>query len=436
MIFFNKKNISEVIRQIKQNAVFIFIRKTLLKFLDEETVRLGSEGLINHKLRSLLTMLGIIFGVAAVISMLAIGEGARRKSLAQIQALGLNNIIIKNQDASEKEEENNRQMSLGLGDISAIQNIIKQAAIVVPVIQGEYAVAYKTRKDDYEVTGTSVDYFKLFHLQMDRGGFFCEQDNNYYQRVCVLGKTVARDLFIVENPLGKMIKIGPVWFRVIGVLSYHPVSTAGSEEVNLNDHIFVPLNSALVRLPSERPASGLDEIIVRIEDEKKIPEVAQVIDNILYRRHNQQKIHHLIVPEQLLRQSAETQRIFNIIMGAIAGISLLVGGIGIMNIMLASVLERTREIGIRRSVGATKKDVRNQFLIEAVFLSLAGGIIGILFGYVLALGVTLFSEWETAVSLWSVLLSFGVSSGVGVIFGYYPARKAAELNPIDALRYE
>jgi len=192
----------------------------------------------------------------------------------------------------------------------------------------------------------------------------------------------------------------------------------------------------MVRLPAKRMSRGLNEMIVKIKDEKKIPAAANLIDNILYRRHNQEKIHKLIVPEQLLQQSAETQRIFNIIMGAIAGISLLVGGIGIMNIMLASVLERTREIGIRRSVGAAKKDIRNQFLIEAVFLSLAGGIIGIFFGYILAVGITMFSEWETAVSLWSIVLSFGVSTSVGIIFGFYPAKKAADLNPIDALRYE
>lgn len=421
---------------MRQSAVFLFLRKTVFRFLNEETLRLGSEGLMNHKLRSLLTMLGIIFGVAAVISMLAIGEGARRKSLAQIQALGLQNIIIKNQQDKGKEDTNEPPATIDLDDLSAIKNIIKQASSVIPVVENEYSVTYKTRNDEYATTGTTDDYFKIFHLKIERGGFFNELDNSYYQRVCVLGKSVARDLFIIENPLGKMLRIGPVWFRVIGVLAYHPVSTAGSEEVNLNDHIFVPLNSVLVRLPSEKPPRGLDEIIVQIKDEKKIPQIAAVIDNVLYRRHKQQKTHHLIVPEQLLQQSAETQRIFNIVMGAIAGISLLVGGIGIMNIMLASVLERTREIGIRRSVGATKEDVRNQFLIEAVFLSLAGGVIGILLGYVLAFGVTLFSDWETAVSLWSVLLSFGVSSGVGIIFGYYPARKAAELNPIDALRYE
>jgi len=428
--------VRQALHRFGQSPVFIPVKKLAAKFFNEEMLRLGMEGLANHKLRSLLTMLGIIFGVAAVISMLAIGEGARRKSLAQIQALGLQNIIVKNLRNVNEQGKNAKNENINLGDLEAVKNIIRQAKVVVPVVENEYPVSYKNRHQDLKISGSTEDYFKIFRLRMDKGGFFNRLDNAHYQRVCILGRTAARDLFVVENPLDKMIKIGFVWFRVIGVLDYHPISTAGSEEVNLNDHIFLPIKSAMLRLPADRPARGLDEMIVQIGDEKQIPVIAGLIDRILYRRHNQQKSYHLIVPEQLLQQSAETQRIFNIVMGAIAGISLLVGGIGIMNIMLASVLERTREIGIRRSIGATKMDIRNQFLIEAVFLSLAGGIIGILLGYLLAFGITMFSDWETAVSWWSVILSFGVSSAVGIIFGYYPARKAAELNPIEALRYE
>ncbi len=430
------RKIIELIVRFFDLKAFSPIKKFVKIYINEETIRLGWEGITHHKLRSILTMLGIIFGVAAVISMLAIGEGARRKSLAQIQALGLRNIIVKNIQETASNDDQDAQDNLTLEDVSAITNIISDAVAVVPVIETEYSVSYGNRQKDLSVTGTAGDYFKIFQLEIERGGYFSSLDNNRYQRVCVLGKTAARDLFIVENPIGKMIKIDFVWFRVIGVMAYHPVSTAGSEEVNLNNHIFVPIKSSMIRLPAERPSKTLDEMIVQIKNEKKIPAAASLIDNILYRRHNQNKIHRLIVPEQLLKQSAETQRIFNIIMGAIAGISLLVGGIGIMNIMLASVLERTREIGIRRSVGASKNDIRNQFLIEAVFLSLAGGIIGICIGYFLALSITIYSDWETAVSLWSVILSFGVSSSVGIIFGYYPAKKAAELNPIEALRYE
>jgi len=412
------------------------VRKAANKYINEETVRLGYEGIAAHKLRSLLTMLGIIFGVAAVISMLAIGEGARRKSLEQIQALGLQNIILKNIGENEDDDKNTGSEKLTLDDVSAVKSILPGINAAVPVVEAEYSVSFGSRQQKLNVIGTTEDYFKIFKLKIEKGGYFNRLDNSKYQRVCILGKSAARDLFVLDDPVGRMIKIDFVWFRVIGVLAYHPVSTAGSEEVNLNNKIFLPIKSAMIRLPAKRPSRALDEIIIQVEDERMIQAAAGLTDRILYRRHNQKKIYRLIVPEQLLQQSAETQRIFNIIMGAIAGISLLVGGIGIMNIMLASVLERTREIGIRRSVGAAKKDIRNQFLIEAVFLSLAGGIIGILFGYILAVGITMFSDWETAVSLWSILLSFGVSSSVGIIFGFYPAQKAAELNPIEALRYE
>jgi len=196
------------------------------------------------------------------------------------------------------------------------------------------------------------------------------------------------------------------------------------------------VQTAILRLGESAERDRLDQIIVRIADSRYIVSSAAFIDQVLYRRHFETRNYKLIVPEQLLRQSQETQRIFNIVMGAIAGISLLVGGIGIMNIMLASVLERTREIGLRRSVGATQNDIRNQFLIEAILLSLGGGIVGILLGYGLSFGVTLYSDWETAVSLWSVVLAVGVSSVVGILFGLFPAKKAARLDPIEALRYE
>ncbi|MCK4716113.1 MAG: FtsX-like permease family protein, partial [Candidatus Marinimicrobia bacterium] len=243
-------------------------------------------------------------------------------------------------------------------------------------------------------------------------------------------------LFPLEDALGKYIKIENHWFMVVGVLQYQPVSVAGNIEVNLNAHVFIPVQTALVRFRRSPNKSELDKIIVQINDGKYVVSSADFIDRILFRRHNEENNYKLIVPEQLLRQSEETQKIFNIVMGAIAGISLLVGGIGIMNIMLASVLERTREIGIRRSLGATKLDIRNQFLAEAMILSLIGGVIGILIGYGLTFIVTFYSDWETAVSLWSVILSFGVSSMVGILFGYYPAKKAAELSPIEALRHE
>jgi putative ABC transport system permease protein len=403
--------------------------------LDEELLRIAFGGLLAHRLRSFLTMLGIIFGVAAVIAMLAIGEGARRKTLSQIQSLGLQNIIIKQQLTTDAGDEEEQPPGLSFGDIEALREIIVEAESLTPVIERELQAYNGSRQLDVKLLGTTPEYFRISSLRPEQGTLYSERDNHDHQRVCVLGNAVAKALFPVENPLGKLVRVGEIWMRVIGALAYHPVSVAGTEEVDLNRNVYAPFNSVNLRFDRGK-GFELEQIIIRVKEGRSIPAIAKAIDNILYRRHNFARSYTLLIPEQLLRQSESTQRIFNIVMGAIAGISLLVGGIGIMNIMLASVLERTREIGVRRAVGARQKDIMNQFLLEAVTISLTGGVIGILLGYLLTFGVTLFSEWETAISLWSALLAFGVSSGVGVAFGYYPAKQAAGLNPIDALRYE
>jgi len=403
--------------------------------LDEELFQIAFNGLLAHRLRSFLTMLGIIFGVAAVIAMLAIGEGARRKTLSQIQSLGLQNIIIRQKPAEDSDNRNESKDELNMGDIDALRKIITEAESITPVIEREMQVYYGNRQLDVNLVGTTPEYFLISSLRPERGSFYISQDNHDHQRVCVLGNSAANALFPAENPLGKLIRIGEIWMRIIGVLEYQPVSIAGSEEVDLNRKIFAPFNTVNLRFERGK-GRELEQIIVRVKEGRSVPAVSQAVDNILFRRHNFMRSYDLLIPEQLLRQSESTQRIFNIVMGTIAGISLLVGGIGIMNIMLASVLERTREIGIRRAVGARRQDILNQFLLEAVTISLTGGVIGIVLGYLLTLGVTLFSEWDTAISLWSVLLSFGVSSGVGIAFGYYPAKQAGELNPIEALRYE
>ena len=411
-----------------------FFRQVL--HVDEELLRIGLQGIIEHKLRSFLTMLGIIFGVAAVIAMLAIGEGARRKTLSQIEALGLNNIIVRSQTSNSFNNGRLAAGTLRFDDMKAILQILPSVDAVAPLIESDREAMYGTHSTQIKLSGTTPSFFRLLNLQLAGGGLFSENENAAYQRVCVLGEEAARDLFLAENPLGKLIRIGNVWFRVIGVLEHHAVSTAGATEVNLNKHIYAPLNTVYIRFDRPNKESALGQLIVHVKDEKQILKTAKLIEDILLRRHDNQKDFAMIVPEQLLRQSEETQRIFNLVMGTIAGISLLVGGIGIMNIMLASVLERTREIGIRRSLGATRKDIMGQFLVEAVLLSLIGGVAGILLGYLLSYGVTLFSNWQTSVSWWSVILAVGVSSGVGIVFGFVPARKASELNPIDALRYE
>jgi putative ABC transport system permease protein len=251
-----------------------------------------------------------------------------------------------------------------------------------------------------------------------------------------LGQDVARTLFLAENPLGKLVRIGKVWFRVIGVLAHHDVSTAGAKEVNFNTHIFAPLNTVFVRFDRPNPDSQYGQLIIHVKDEQQILPTAKLIEEILMRRHDNQKNFSMIVPEQLLRQSEETQRLFNLIMGAIAGISLLVGGIGIMNIMLASVMERIREIGVRRAIGATRKDIIFQFLAEATFISITGGFLGILLGVVMARVISMSTDILTIVSFVSVAISFGVAATVGIVFGWLPARKAAEQDPVESLRHD
>ncbi|MBD3224495.1 MAG: FtsX-like permease family protein [Caldithrix sp.] len=411
--------------------------KQYLSYIDQEPFQMGLAGIMAHKLRSFLTMLGIIFGVAAVISMLAIGEGARQKTLAQIQALGLNNIIVQQKPVPEYNGRNTEKISeLTLEDIESLRNIVHTQDGIVPVIERKREANYKTRLQEVTLTGTHSSYFELMHLKINQGNFFSQLDNQHYQRVCVLGAQITQALFPAENPLGRWIKIDNIWLRVVGILDYQPVSSAGAKQLDLNNHVFIPFHTMRIRFGRNRDESPLNQIILRISHQDKVLASAGLVDRILYRRHREKRDYTMIVPEQLLQQSEDTQRMFNIVMGAIAGISLLVGGIGIMNIMLASILERTREIGIRRALGAKKRDVLTQFLIEAVLLSLLGGIIGIIIGYMLTFGITSFSKWSTSVTWWSVVLAFGVSSGVGIIFGYYPARKAAMLNPIDALRYE
>ncbi len=413
-----------------------FVQNKFIHFffrVDEELLRIGLQGILEHKLRSFLTMLGIIFGVAAVIAMLAIGEGARRQTLSQIRALGLNNIIVQSSDADGNLSDEGHIL---FTDLLVLPQIVPTIDALAPIIQYVTDAYYQTRSKTVPLTGTTPQFFELMNLKVEQGGLFTEWDDAHYQKVCVLGARVARDLFLTENPLGKLVKLGTVWFRVVGVLAHHPISTVGSQEVDYNRQIFVPLQTLYVRFDRPVKNSQLQQLVIRVPEEEHIITTAQFIEAVLARRHQNTKDFKMIVPEQLLRQSAETQRLFNIVMGTIAGISLLVGGIGIMNIMLASVLERTREIGIRRSLGATRRDILGQFLLEATLLSLIGGIVGILIGYLLSYGVTFLSEWETYVSWWSILLSVGVSAGVGILFGFFPARKAAELNPIEALRYE
>jgi putative ABC transport system permease protein len=277
------------------------------------------------------------------------------------------------------------------------------------------------------------------NLQLLDGAFFDHRDEAMYGQVCVLGAAAKQALFGFENALGKTVKINNAWFSTVGVMADQTLSSEEFQGVklrNTNNDIYIPLATALKKLEVKALDSELDGIVLEVANESTIQPTALVVSQLLEKLHNGEPDFSLIVPEQLFRQSQQTQRIFNIVMGCIAGISLLVGGIGIMNIMLANVLERTHEIGIRRAVGARRADIRLQFLIEAVTISILGGVIGVGLGFGIASLVVYYAGWSTIITTWSILLAFGVSASVGVLFGSYPAAQASRLSPIEVLRYE
>ena len=411
-----------------------------------ETAALSWVGLLSHKLRTLLTMLGIVFGVAAVIAMLSIGEGAKQESLEQIRQMGISNIIVQHWAKDENgagaptDADHNRSAGLTWDDARSIATICLWAEYATP--QREVKVKAQAQGNTFHTmaVGTTPDYLTVLDARMKSGAFFSAADVRDAKRVCVLGADVKRALFFLDDPLGGRVKIRNQWFTVIGVLQDKGAAggkIGGVLEVrNTDEDIYVPLTALLNRFPSEPGEPELTQITVKIPNSDQLPEAAAIVRTILNRRHRGVEDFKIAIPEELLRQSQKTQQIFNIVMGCIAGISLLVGGIGIMNIMLASVLERTREIGIRRALGARRRDILAQFLVEALLVSLIGGLLGVMLGYAIPEVITLYAGWRTIVQPWTIALAFGVSAAVGIGFGIYPARQAALLNPIDALRYE
>lgn len=411
--------------------------------ISTELIRGAWEGLRTHKLRSFLTALGVIFGVAAVIAMASIGEGARREALKQIELMGASNILIDENRPEEGEERiaslDKNPYGLTLKDAQALAAIIEDAVRVVPVSIKELKVAAADISKDLNVVASSPALYDLYNLRIRSGRRLNRSDEDNYQRVCVMGWGAKRELFPLDDPLGRKIRINNQVFKVVGVAGRRTSGGGEIEGVELRDEnldIYVPLTSMLKRDPAASGDSELSRIIVQVANPSLLTKYAALIERIMFRRHRGIEDYSVVVPEELLRQHQATQRIFNIVMGTIASISLLVGGIGIMNIMLASVLERTREIGIRRAVGAGQVDIARQFLAEAILLSLSGGIVGVGLGVTLAKVISMYAEWETAVSWWAILVAVGVSAGVGVIFGWLPARRAAKMDPITALRAE
>jgi putative ABC transport system permease protein len=375
--------------------------------------------------------------------MASIGEGARREALRQIERMGATNILIDDQIQSDnddrKEALEKSPHGVTVADADALREIITDAIRVVPMKVEEREVKGGAKAARLTLVAAPPDLFELSNLSIMLGRKLDPSDETDKRRVCVLGWGARRELFPLVNPIGREIVTRNVVFTVVGVLNRRTAGSGEIEGVKLRDEnrdIYLPLSVAISEKFRLSTGSDLSRIAVQMPHPEGLNQVADVARRVMIRRHREVEDYKVIVPEQLLKQHQSTQRIFNIVMGTIASISLLVGGIGIMNIMLASVLERTREIGVRRAVGATQGDITRQFLTEAILLSLSGGVVGVGLGIALAQGISSYARWETAVSLWAVVAAVSVSIGVGVIFGWLPARRAAKLDPITALRYE
>jgi len=408
-----------------------------------ENIRLAIGGLIDHKIRSFLTMLGIIFGVASVIAMLSIGEGAKREAIAKYQDLGVNNIIIREKKLSDAElEEVRAKFSQGLSirDANAIKEIVPNVTMIASQAEKSTEVKYTDKSTKSTVIGVTANYLEMMNYRVGKGEMINDHHYNLKLKVCVLGAGVAGSLFGYEDPIGQMIKVEDQWLEVIGVLESKSLFTETVGELaarDLNTDVFIPLSTFLNRLTRENILTGeIQQITAQVDNSNTLVEASGLINEILKRHHFNNNDYNIVIPYELLKQEEKERQIYNILLGAIAAISLIVGGIGIMNIMLATVMERTREIGTRRAIGARKSDIMSQFVTEAVAISVVGGIIGVFFGIALSLSVTLFTEITTYIRFYSILLAFTFSVLVGIGFGYLPAKNAANLNPVDSMRYE
>jgi putative ABC transport system permease protein len=409
----------------------------------DENIQMAFSGLLQHKFRSFLTMLGIIFGVAAVIAMLSIGEGAKKEALAKYKDLGVNNIIVREKDMSTEElEEVRTKFSPGLtiADANAIKEIIPSVLEIAPQTEKDTEAKFEDKSAKATIIGVTPSFRSILNYSTEKGVFITEDHYLRKLKVCIIGAAIASNLFPYEDPVGKSVKIEDQWLDVIGVMANKSLFTETVGELasrDLNSDIYIPLTTFNSRFTKENELeSEIKQITVRAENSNVLMEVAAIIKNLLNRRHFKNEDFSIIIPYELLKQEEKEREIYNFLLGSIAAISLLVGGIGIMNIMLATIMERTREIGVRRALGAKKNEILSQFLIEAISLSVTGGIIGVFLGLTISFTISMVTDVTTSVTIFSVFIAFFVSVLVGIIFGFLPARKAAELNPIDALRYE
>jgi putative ABC transport system permease protein len=396
--------------------------------------------LAQHKLRTLLTLLGMIFGVGAVIAMLNIGEGAEAEAMKMIDTMGLHNLIIEGKKFEEKELQEQRKHSTGLsirdGEISA-SSLPFVTAFSAQKLIDTYSIFSGEGKSDGEATGVSASFFELSKFNLAQGRLLTKADDQNFSQVALLGSSTAKQLFPQGNAIGKNIKINHLWFKVVGVLEAPFLKKQEFQGIKLGGdqrQVFIPLKTAIHKFASKKLSSEVTSIKLKLDDSVDPISAAKAVSHLLNRRHNDVDDYNLVIPAALLAQQKQTQQIFNIVMSCVAGISLLVGGIGIMNIMLATVLERTKEIGLLRAVGATQKDIRLQFIAESFTISIMGGILGVFFGIALSELIALYSEWAVSWSTSAIILSFSICALVGLTFGVYPAIKASKLDPIDALQ--
>jgi putative ABC transport system permease protein len=449
-------------------------------------IEIAVESIVSNKLKSMLTALGIIFGVAAVIAMLAIGKGAKQEIMEQMKMVGVNNILVNPivQDKSSSGEEGEKQTNkfsrgLNLLDVDAIRQTLPSVKRISPEISFNSTALMNGVKYTAKLVGVSNDYFHLYNLPLVSGAFFNAYQEENGIPVCIIGANIRSKFFSKVDPLGQYIKFNGIWLKVIGVLQKTTVSLTGFEEkgVNVyNDNIYIPIQTMLLRYQnralvntklvseatsnvfimggggggmarivisgsdastqSETNYNQLDRIVIQVNETEQLNPTTEIVSRMLTRRHSNVKDFEITVPELLLKQQQRTKDIFNIVLGAIASISLIVGGIGIMNIMFASVMERIKEIGTRMAIGAKKMDIVVQFLSEAVLISVTGGFIGVFLGVIMAKLIEQIAGIMTVVSFFSIFIAFGVSAAVGVIFGYSPAKRASEKDPIESLRYE
>lgn len=425
----------------------------MLSFLSE-LLREALRNLARHKLRSLLTTLGIVFGIASVVSMVALGEGARRAILKQIEELGVRNIIVnavkppETENVKDEKQEGWRlEYGLKFDDANLIRASLPMVDDVLPVRDVERWIWFKSRRINAKVRGVTPAYFERLRLRPFLGRALDERDDQDRRRVCVVRARLLREAGYVGDPLKLDLKLGSQFFRVVGVLPDNEFQSPNRTVLRLDDRameVYVPFETVVGRfgLTENKSRAGsfeatrveLHQLVCTVRSEAEVPAAARGIQAIFASLHAR-KDYEITVPLELLEQQQRTQQVFNIVLPIIAGISLLVGGIGILNIMLASITERTREIGIRRAIGASRDDITWQFLIETITLALIGGILGVLLGVVGVVALRYLTQWQAVITTWSLVVSLLISSLTGIIFGLYPARRAAAMDPIRALRH-